>query len=212
MIYVLDLLGVAVFAITGALAAGRKKMDGIGVGTLAIVTAIGGGTIRDMLLDRTVFWIADQTYLIVAVLAAIVTMMTARLWVSLEKPLVVADAMGLALFAVIGAQRAMEMKPPVGVGVVLLMGVITGVAGGILRDVLCGEMPYVFRGELYATAALAGCAGLLALRHRRVDEPTSVAASVVICLAGRLAAIRWRLMLPIFHVKHPPSESRKEPP
>ncbi len=210
MLYVMDLLGVAVFAVTGALAAGRKRMDGIGVGVLALVTAIGGGTLRDLLLGRKVFWVEDQTYLIVIVTAAVATMATARFWPSIEKPLVVADAVGLGLFAVIGAQRALEAgAPPL---VVVFMGMTTGAAGGILRDVLCGEMPYVFRGELYATAAIAGCMLMLILIWARADARVAAAAGVALCVAVRLAAIRWGLRLPVFHLKRSSQENEGDAP
>lgn len=204
MLYVMDLLGVAVFAVTGALAAGRKKMDGIGVGVLALVTAIGGGTLRDLLLARKVFWVEDQRYLIVIIGAAVATMLTARLWASLEKPLVFADALGLALFAVIGAQRALDAgAPPL---VVVLMGMTTGAAGGMLRDVLCGEMPYIFRGELYATAAIVGCMLMLVLQWMHVDGRIAATSGAALCFAVRMAAIRWKLHLPVFHLRRGPDD------
>ena len=125
MIYAMDLAGVAIFAITGALLAGRKRMDGFGVVVLAVVTGIGGGTLRDLLLGiRPVFWINDQTYLLVAVAAAVLTILTGRLWIRLEKALAVADAFGLSIFAVIGAERAMSLgATPI---VIVTMGIITG--------------------------------------------------------------------------------------
>jgi len=203
MIYVMDLVGVAVFAVTGAIAAGRKQMDGFGVVVLAVVTGIGGGTLRDVLLGvRPIFWVADQTYVLVAVAAGLLTMLTARLWISFEKGLAVADAFGLSLFAVIGTQHAMDAGAP---GVVaVLMGVITGVAGGVIRDMLANEMPFVLRGELYATAAAAGSVLLLVFPKTGVGEVLGPALALVLCLAIRLAAIRWRIQLPIFRLMRRP--------
>ena len=206
MIYIMDLVGVGVFAVTGALAAGRKRMDGFGVLVLAMVTAIGGGTTRDLLLGiRPVFWVGDQLYLLVALSAAVLTMLGARLWLSLEKPLLIADALGLSLFTIIGAQRAMEAEAPA--LVVVLMGVVTGVVGGIIRDILAGQLPYVFRSELYATAALAGAAVLLVCIRLGLHQSPAMLVAAATCLALRCAGIRWKWRLPVFHLRSDRSDS-----
>lgn len=203
MIYVMDLMGVAVFAVSGAIAAGRKDMDGFGVMVLAVVTGIGGGTLRDVLLGvRPIFWVADQTYILVAVACGLLTMLTARLWLSVGKGLAVVDAFGLALFTVIGTQRAMEAGAP-GV-VVVLMGVITAVVGGVIRDVLANEVPFVLRGELYATAAAAGSVLLLVFPKTGVFGVLGPVLAAVVCLAVRLAAIRWHIQLPLFQLMKRP--------
>lgn len=205
ILYVLDLLGVAVFAASGALAAGRKSLDLLGVLVIAVVTAIGGGTIRDVLLDRSpIFWIEDTTYLLVIGLAAAVTIPTARAVPTVgqaegpRRALLVADALGLALFTISGAGIALEADLP---GVIAVtMGAITGTAGGAIRDVLTGEIPLVLRRDIYATASLAG--GLVYVGLVHLTGPTLAAALVgsAVVVALRLAAIVWGLHLPVFRL------------
>ena len=156
LLYVLDLIGVAVFAISGALAAGRKRLDLIGVVVLGLVTAIGGGTIRDLLLDRhPIFWLADPAYLVVIVGAALLTVPYVRWRPPPRAALLVADALGLAMFSVAGAQIAERAGLPAPAGVVL--GTITGAAGGAVRDVLSAEVPLVLRrGKKIETLPAAG--------------------------------------------------------
>ena len=203
----LDLLGVFVFAVSGALAAGRKQLDLLGVLVLATVTAVGGGTLRDVLLDRhPVAWLADPTYLLVIALAAAATVV----WTRTRRPpwyaILVADALGLALFAVMGAQIAEQagVRSLAGISV---LGTMTGVAGGALRDVLSAEIPLVLRrGNLYASAAIAGTLAYGVLE--RLGVPSSVAALVGMAIVAgvRFASIRWRLSLPTYAVPHPTDE------
>lgn len=202
ILYLLSLLGVAVFAASGALAAGRKGFDWIGVGVISGVTAIGGGTIRDLLLDRhPIFWIADPLQLVVILGAAAMTL----LYVRFRKPpwtaLLVADALGLALFSISGAQVAEQQGHP-GL-IVVLMGTITGSAGGVLRDILSGEVPLLLRNTevLYATAAIAGVTVyLLAKTGGFLPTPAALLGMVTVA-AIRFAAIFWRLRLPVFRLE-----------
>jgi uncharacterized membrane protein YeiH len=200
MRYFLELGGVAVFAISGVLAAGRKGLDLLGVAVIAVVTAIGGGTLRDVLLDRyPIFWIADPTYLWVILGATVVTLGYVRLWIASRRALLVADALGLALFTIGGVEIAQQAGQPALIAV--LMGTITGVAGGALRDVLLGEIPLIFRpGRLYATAAIAGAALYLLLAGRGVSKDAAALAGMGATAALRLGAIFWRLQLPAFRV------------
>ena len=202
LLYVLDLIGVAVFAISGALAAGRKRLDLIGVVVLGLVTAIGGGTIRDLLLDRhPIFWLADPVYLVVIVASALLTVPYVRWRPPPRTALLVADALGLAMFSVAGAQIAERAGLPAPAGV--LLGTITGSAGGVVRDVLSVEVPLVLRrGNLYATAAILGTSTYFALEALGVPRTTATLVGMVIVVAVRFAAIWWRLQLPEFHVAH----------
>jgi uncharacterized membrane protein YeiH len=197
MRYFLELGGVAVFAISGVLAAGRKGLDLLGVAVIAVVTAIGGGTLRDVLLDRhPIFWIADSTYLWVILAGTVVTLGYVRLWIASRRALLVADALGLALFTIGGVQIAQQAGHSDLIA--LLMGTITGVAGGVLRDVLLGEIPLIFRpGRLYATAAIAGAALYLLLAGRGVSKDAAALAGMAATAALRLGAIFWRLELPV---------------
>lgn len=200
--YLFELLGVAVFAVSGALAAGRKSLDLIGVAVLAVVTAIGGGTIRDILLDRhPIFWIDDPTYLVVILVSAALTMLYVRLRTPPSTSLRVADALGLALFSVSGAQIAEQAGLP-GM-IVVLMGTITGSAGGVLRDVLSAEVPILLRQtELYATASIVGTSIYLVLETTDVARNIAALIAMMVVAAIRLAAIYWGLRLPVFRVHH----------
>jgi uncharacterized membrane protein YeiH len=195
-ILIFDHVGVVFFAIAGALAAGRKRMDLFGVVVVGCVTAIGGGTLRDVLLDVPVFWIATPRYFLLAAAAAAATFFFGRWRRPAPKLMMYADAGGLALFTVIGFQKGFEVTQSYSVSVV--MGVATGVAGGIMRDVLAGQIPLIFRREIYASASLCG-AVLLALASRFWGIGVlSVSISVAATLAIRLSAIRWHLSLPVF--------------
>jgi uncharacterized membrane protein YeiH len=200
ILYLLSLLGVAVFAASGALAAGRKNLDWLGVVVLAVVTAIGGGTIRDLLLDRhPIFWIADQTHLLVILAAATLTLVYVRFRQPPWTALLVADALGLALFSISGAQIAEAKHLPA--LIVVVMGTITGSAGGVLRDLLSGEVPLLLRQtELYATASIVGIATYLALQMVGVEADPAAFVGMGIVAGIRFAAIRWKLRLPVFRL------------
>ena len=197
LLYYLDLAGVAVFSASGVLAARGRDLDVLGVLVVATITAIGGGTLRDVLLDRhPIFWITDPWYALVIIAAAVLTMAYLRVRPPPGASFLVADALGLALFALSGAELAEAANcPPL---VVILMGTMTGVAGGALRDVITAQIPLVLRRDIYATAAVAGIGLYLVLRA--FDVPSSLAggAGMITVVALRLAAIRWDLHLPVF--------------
>lgn len=204
VLYVLDLLGVAVFAISGALAAGRKHLDLLGVVVIAVVTATGGGTLRDILLDRhPVFWIESPIYLSVIVGAALLTVVHAKFFKPPNKSLLIADAFGLALFSISGAQIAEQVNlAPL---LVIVMGTITGSAGGVLRDVLLVDIPVILRpGRIYATAAIVGIAVYLGLQGLGMVQSWAALLGMTVVAGLRLAAIIWGLMLPIFSLSDTP--------
>jgi uncharacterized membrane protein YeiH len=200
LVQFLDLLGVAVFAVSGALAAGRKRLDLLGVIVIAMVTAIGGGTTRDLLLDRAVFWTTQPRYLYVIVASSLMTVLWTRRFRPPDRALAVADALGLALFAISGAQIAERAGLP---GIVcVIMGTLSGVAGGMIRDVLTNEIPMVIRrGQIYATAAIAGIVGYLALdRMLGVAEPLAAIGGMVLIAGIRIASVTWNWTLPVFRL------------
>ncbi|MGI9050004.1 MAG: trimeric intracellular cation channel family protein [Rubrobacteraceae bacterium] len=200
VIYLLGLFGVAVFAVSGALTAGRKSLDLFGVIVIAVITAVGGGTIRDVLLDnRPIFWIDDPTYLLVTVAAAVLTIVYTRFLKPPRGSLLVADAFGLALFTIVGAQTADEAG--VQSLIVVLMGTITGVAGGILRDVLCAEVPLILRREIYATSAIAGASVYVSLERIGVGGQILILLPIAVVFALRLVAIRLNLHVPPYQPK-----------
>ncbi len=186
----LDLVGIFVFAISGALVAVRKDLDVFGVLVLAGTTGLGGGFLRDVLIGATPpAALADWRYLLVPVSAGLLTFVFHSALGRMERQVAVFDAFGLALFCVAGSLKALDY----GLGPVpaALMGMVTGIGGGMLRDLLAGRVPVIFRGELYATPALAGAA--VTVLGVRADLPTIgvAAAGALVCLAWRLLAI-WR--------------------
>src|SRR5216684_5122031 len=200
----IDLAGVAVFASSGTLAGGKKGLDVFGLFVLAAVTAIGGGTLRDLLLNRPPFWIADSTYLIVIAAAMLATLILGPSMKNLSSALLIADAFGLAFFSISGAQIASASH--VGVLPTVVLGTMTGVAGGVLRDVLTAEIPLILRKEIYATAAIAGCAIFVALLRLGIGPTVATTIGVVTIFFLRLAAIRFDLHLP-----HNPGSGRNLP-
>jgi uncharacterized membrane protein YeiH len=198
LLHTLDLIGVAVFSVSGALAAGRKRLDLLGVIVLGLVTAVGGGTIRDLLLDRhPIFWLADSAYLAVIVGSALLTVAYVRWRPPPAVALLYADALGLALFSVAGAQIAERSGLPAISGIVL--GTVTGAAGGVVRDVLSAEIPLILRpGNLYASAAILGTGGYFALVAAGVPRAWATWAGKILVSALRLATIAWGLPLPVF--------------
>ncbi|MGE0827647.1 MAG: trimeric intracellular cation channel family protein [Candidatus Binatia bacterium] len=199
ILYFLDLVGVAVFAVSGVLAARSRELDLLGVIVIAAITAIGGGTLRDLLLNRhPIFWITDAQYLTVIIASALLTVGYVRVRPPPGNALLVADALGLALFALSGAQVAEAAQcPPI---IVVLMGTMTGVAGGVLRDVITAQVPLILRRDLYATAAIVGVAIYLLLQAFGLPRSWAFGAGVVVVIALRLLAIRWGLQLPIFRM------------
>jgi uncharacterized membrane protein YeiH len=197
VLYVLDLIGVAVFAVSGALAASRRGLDLFGIAVLAAVTAIGGGTLRDLLLGRhPVFWVKNPMYLYVILAATALAVLGATYISNLETPLLVADAVGLGLFALSGAQIAeQDRHAPI---VIVLMGTMTGVAGGVVRDILSGVVPLLLRRDIYATAAIAGICLYLLMQKARIKRSWAFIIAIVSVVALRLLALAFSWQLPTF--------------
>jgi uncharacterized membrane protein YeiH len=198
ILYTADLTGVAVFAVSGALAAERKGLDIFGVIVIASVTAIGGGTVRDLLLNRhPIFWIADPHYLIVIAAAAVLTAFTSGAFPPPANALLVADALGLGLFTLSGALIAETAGlSPI---IVVLMGTMTGAAGGVIRDLLTADIPLILRRDIYATAAIAGVALYLVLRALGMKQPWAFGIGMAAVVLLRLLAIQLRWQLPTFN-------------
>lgn len=192
---ILDWLGIVVFATTGALVASRKQMDLVGFVLLGTATGIGGGTIRDALLGTLpVFWVSDPSYLVVCVAVSGAAFFVSHIPPSRFRLLLWFDAVGMAVFAVTGAERALLAgAAPI---VAVAMGVVTATFGGVVRDVLGGESPVILRREVYATAALAGAALFVALSQYGAAREASLAAGALAAAAIRFAALRWDWSLP----------------
>ncbi len=197
------------FAVSGALAALRARMDLLGVAVVAAVTAIGGGTTRDLLLDRhPVFWIDDPIYLAVILVTARVTIFWTRIAPPPMNSLAFADALGLAFFAITGAQLTLLAGHHWGIAI--LMGTVTGVAGGVIRDVLSAQVPMILRrGELYATAAIAGAGLFLLLLGVGVPDTVAALCGMGLVLLLRFSAILFGFRLPVLGL---PQEGPRPPP
>ncbi|WP_448211777.1 trimeric intracellular cation channel family protein [Colwellia sp. MEBiC06753] len=199
LLFWLDIFGIVVFALSGALMAGRYQLDPFGVIVLAAVTAIGGGTIRDIILNTPVFWLSQTHYLWVITITALLTIAIIRRPKRIPtRFLLIADAFGMALFAVVGTEKALALGAPVSAAIVL--GTITAVAGGMIRDVICNVIPMILRQEIYATAAMLG-SGLYALMiSAQINGQIAIAVAVTSALMLRLAAIYWKVSLPAFQI------------
>lgn len=199
LIYLAGIAAVAVSAATGVLEAGRKPIDLFGMVLVALTAALGGGTLRDLLLDRPAFWIVDPAYLVTALGAGVATFAVVRLVRLPPNLFLVPDAIGLALFTVVGTDVSLAHGVPWLAATFL--GVVTGVFGGVLRDMLANEVPLVFSGELYGTAAWAGALLYVGLASFGVAIAPAAGLAFALIVAGRLAAIRWRIRLPTFRAR-----------
>lgn len=196
-LHIIDLIGVAVFAISGTLMAYKKQMDGFGVIVLASFTAIGGGTIRDIVLNVPVFWLTKPVFFYVIIAAAIGTIVYLKFIKAFPLKLwLIADAIGLAFFNVMGLQKALEVGASPFIAIIL--GTVTGVFGGMLRDIICREIPVVLRGDLYASTCILGGSLYILLDNIGQTENICMIAALTTTLASRLVAIKWDLGLPVF--------------
>lgn len=199
----LDYGSVLIFALTGALVASRAQLDPIGFLFIASLTAVGGGTVRDVLLDRNpVFWIGEPTYLAVAAAAAIVVFFTAHLLESRLRTLLWLDSIALGIAVAAGTGVALNLGQPA--PIVILMGVITGCMGGLMRDVVVGDVPVVLKqGELYVSAAFLGALSAWALVEFAGLGAPSLAIGAVVTWALRTGSLAFGWSLPAYK-SHPP--------
>ena len=197
-VYSLEMLGTAAFAVSGALAASRKRMDIFGFCVLALMPAVGGGTIRDIIIDRVpVFWVSDNRYVAVAIIAALVVFFAPHRRPGIRREILVwADALGLALFAALGTEICLQHDT--GPLVAVMLGVTTAVTGGMIRDVICNEIPLILSREIYATAAFAASLAFVAADKLGLGENPSLALAVVTGLLVRGLAIVYNWSLPSF--------------
>lgn len=195
LIYILDLCAVSVCAITATLEARRSELDLFGVAVIAVIAGIGGGTVRDLLLGRQpVYWVHDATYVAVGLTACVLSFFLVRHLRVPKNFFLIPDALGMALFTVIGTSVALSLGTPWLIAA--LMGMVTAVFGGVIRDILCNEVPLIFRTDIYATASLAGAVLLIGLDALGLDHELSVLLAMSSTVAIRLAAIRWHIHLP----------------
>lgn len=194
-IYILDILGTFAFAISGALVASEQKFDLFGVGIIAFVTAVGGGMLRDVLINaHPINWIGDLNYLYTIFAAVIVTFLFKSKILPLSKTMFLFDTIGLSVFTLLGLQKGLsyDLQPLVA----LIMGMISAVFGGVLRDVLTNKVPLIFEKEIYASACLAGGVSYLILSQFKISENIIFIISASVIVIIRVIAVRFRLQLP----------------
>lgn len=197
LLLIIYLVAITTEAMSGALAAGRRDMDIFGVAVIAFVTALGGGTIRDVILGNfPIGWTQHPEYVYLVILAGLATTLLARFMHHMKSVFLMLDAMGLVAFSLIGCNVALQLDYPV--VVIIMAGMLTGISGGILRDVLCNQVPVVFCRELYASVSLFVCALFLALRALGVDTDLNMVVCFVIGFGFRMLALRFSWKLPTF--------------
>ncbi|EAR08232.1 trimeric intracellular cation channel family protein [Reinekea blandensis] len=197
LLYAIELFGVAVFAMAGAIEAARNRFDLFGVLVLAFVSALGGGTLRDLLLDRSpLSWIADTRLAYVALGSGFAMFLLAKFVRIPFRALLYADAVGLAAFTVSGTLIAMNQSMPGLVAV--LMGMASGIFGGVIRDIMANEIPLIFRRDVYATASLSGALWIYWSQMFGLNDTASLTSGFILVVLVRFAAIRWQLSLPGF--------------
>lgn len=197
LLLVIYLVAITAEAMSGALAAGRRNMDIFGVAVIAFVTALGGGTIRDVVLGNfPIGWTQHPEYVYLVILAGLLTTLLAKFMHHLKSVFLMLDALGLVAFSLIGCNVALQLDYPV--VVIIIAGMLTGICGGILRDVLCNQVPVVFRHELYASVSLFVCALFLALRTTGVDTDLNTLVCFVVGFSFRMLALRFSWKLPTF--------------
>ena len=196
MIGIAAFLGTAFFSASGVLASSRRQMDWIGAVVLAIVTSVGGGTLRDILSGQLpVFWIRDPRYLLVSIGTALLLLPFLGKISFPDRKLLLPDALGLSFFTWIGCEKVFLLGHSW--IVVVILGVMTGTAGGLIRDVLSAQVPFILlKGELYAAASIPGALVFVILRFQGVSSSVAGISCFIVVLIVRLAAVRWRLMLP----------------
>jgi len=191
---ILEIVGTLVFAISGTLTAVDKKLDPFGAAVIAFVTALGGGTLRDLLLHLRPIWIQEEELLITVFVAVVVAVLFRRQISQLRRTMFVFDTAGIALFTVLGLEKA--LRTGVSPLIALVMGVVTAVFGGVVRDILCNEIPLIFRKEVYATACLAGGAAYLLLRMTPAPPGVPVCVAIGLIISIRLLAVRFAWSFP----------------
>nr|WP_306602636.1 trimeric intracellular cation channel family protein [Azonexus sp.] len=197
LLLVIYLIAITTEAMSGALAAGRRNMDIFGVAVIAFVTALGGGTIRDVVLGNyPIGWTQHPEYVYLVVLAGLATILLARFMHHMKSIFLMLDAMGLVAFSLIGCNVALQLEYPV--VVIIMAGMITGICGGILRDVLCNQLPVIFCRELYASVSLFVCILFLAMRSLGVDADLNTLLCFVLGFGFRMLALRFSWKLPTF--------------
>lgn len=195
-----DYIGTFVFAISGTLTAANKRLDFFGATVIGFVTAVGGGTLRDMMLGATpVAWMQNITYFWIIIAGILVTIIFSKQVMQLKRTLFLFDTIGIATFTIIGLKKALllNIDPPLAI----MMGLSSAVVGGVIRDTLCNEVPLIFHREIYATACIAGALIYLLLHHFGLSEVICELATVASIIVIRIVVVRYNIALPRLQIK-----------
>ena len=192
--FIIEMLGTLAFAISGIRLASAKRFDWFGAYVVGFTTAIGGGTLRDLMLSQTPFWMLDSVYLIVTAIALGIVIVFGRYLIRLNNTFFIFDAIGLGLFAVVGIEKTLAAGFPFWVAVI--MGTMTGAAGGVLRDILINEEPLIFRKEIYALACVFGGVVFWICREAGMSGASLQIVTALAVIAARVVAVRFGLKLP----------------
>lgn len=192
--FIIEMLGTLAFAISGIRLASAKRFDWFGAYVVGFTTAIGGGTLRDLMLSQTPFWMLDSVYLIVTAIALGIVIVFGRYLIRLNNTFFIFDAIGLGLFAVVGIEKTLAVGFPFWVAVI--MGTMTGAAGGVLRDILINEEPLIFRKEIYALACVFGGVVFWICREAGMSGAVLQVTTAVAVIAARVVSVRFGLKLP----------------
>ena len=196
--YILDILGTIAFAISGALMAMNKKMDPFGVFIIGFVTAVGGGTLRDVLIgNQPVIWMNDISYIFLIGFAVFIAIVFRKKLRQLQKSLFLFDTIGLGIFTITGTEIGINANfHPI---ISIALGTMTACFGGVIRDILCNEVPILFRKEIYATACIFGSIFFIVLYNFNMDQNIIYISASLIVIAIRLVAVKYHLSLPTFY-------------
>ncbi|WP_321516192.1 trimeric intracellular cation channel family protein [Marinifilum fragile] len=196
VIYILDLIGTLVFAISGTLSAANKKLDLFGAYFTGFVTAIGGGTLRDVILGNfPVAWISDLNYIVIISLGVILTFLFKNTIMTLKRTLFLFDTIGIGVFTIIGIEKSLSLG--IHPFLAIIMGLFSAVMGGVIRDTLCNDIPLIFRKEIYATACLTGGVLFILLNSLGINSALNQFLTISCIILFRLLCIRFKISLPV---------------
>jgi len=195
ILYVIDIIGTMVFAISGGLSGREKKLDFFGISAVGFITAIGGGTLRDVLLGSTpVGWMNDLTYLGMIGAGILISLLFGKKVIKLRRTFFMFDTIGIAVFTVLGLQKALSLGVhPI---IAIMMGMVSAVFGGVIRDIVCNEIPLIFRKEIYALACLFGGILYIAFRSFGLEQSINILVTVGFIAIFRILAVRFKWQLP----------------
>ncbi len=199
LLLIIDILGTLSFSISGVLTAVKKRMDPFGIFIIAFVTAVGGGTLRDILIDAPVFWMYDLRFIYSIAGASVMAIIFRKKLGYIRKSLFLFDTIGIALYTIIGVEKGIAAGfPPV---ICVALGTLSACFGGVIRDILCNEIPIIFRKEIYATACIAGAFAYFGLQYTTLPQDAVVIISGALVIIIRVLAVTFKLSLPTLYTK-----------